>query len=288
MAFALLIAASVTPYLAAMPISVSPFTTTWTCADPAGLGIGALVAVGVGAGVGAGVAAGVAPGDRVAGVAGAGATEATGRAPDGSALAIVETPALSLRMTSPIEGLARRITEAMAATAMTTTTARRHRLRRRGADAPGPGATPDRPAAAAAWYRGQSGYAAARQNALWWLRSMGRTPSLARQRWPTLGKENRLFGSSGSPNNGQQGDSITRRPAGAAGGSRSAIGTIVWMPHVPEDPAEASKHGAATARHHLCECGMHRMHRAARGAGMHHIWMIERTSRERQPVQSGT
>jgi hypothetical protein len=41
---------------------------------------------------------------------------------------------------------------------------------------------------------------------------MGRGRSLARQRWATLGYENRVTGSSGSPSNGQLGDSAGRRP----------------------------------------------------------------------------
>ena len=99
MAFALLIAARVTPYCAAMLVSVSPFTTTWTCDDAAGLGIGAVVVVGVGVGVGAGVAAG----DVVAVVAGEGVARG---APDGIGLA-AEALAPSLRIASPIGGLAR-------------------------------------------------------------------------------------------------------------------------------------------------------------------------------------
>lgn len=98
MAFALLIAARVTPYCAAMLVSVSPFTTTWTCDDAAGLGIGAVVVVGVGVG------AGVAAGDVVAVVAGEGVARG---APDGSALAAAEALAPSLRIASPIGGLAR-------------------------------------------------------------------------------------------------------------------------------------------------------------------------------------
>ncbi len=100
MAFALLIAATVTPYCAAMLVSVSPFTTTWTCDDAAGLGIGAMVVVGVGAGVAAGD---FAAGDVVTVVAGEGVARG---APDGNGLA-AEAPAPSLRIASPIAGLAR-------------------------------------------------------------------------------------------------------------------------------------------------------------------------------------
>lgn len=94
--FAFLMAATVTPYWAAIVVRVSPRATTWTRGVAARVGLGLIVAIGLLVVVGVGV-----PGER-AGVGGG----VAGAALTGDGLAAPE-PAPTWRIQSPIAGLAR-------------------------------------------------------------------------------------------------------------------------------------------------------------------------------------